>query len=313
MQHSGHDYNYMLVGATGQIGRYLLELLPQMGRTVVLIRRKSLQDARWDLPAGEFDIVLGGLSSSNLPTACHVINAAGFTKLVSHNIHKYIGSNVIGATNLAHHVAETGGILHQLSSVAVAEFRKDVLTEANTPMVVGKQLPYSLSKALMENAISAILPPEQLQILRLGDVVPPVSAFSADWRRDHWLPVLFSCGKPGLSHAPPDYHVWVSDVSELAKAVCLLLDSPMSMCHVLGKMYSFEQFKRNAMDVPAEENRDRLSKWMTHIITYGPEAHMVTDYSTMDELHLRGFEWTTLEDPYWIAFALRSREPRRQQ
>lgn len=308
-----YEYDYLLAGATGQIGRYLLPELMKLGSVAIIMRPPANQAAQHkliqllrsdELPT----VILGDVNTVELlPTARHIINAAGFTGLAG-SITDYWPSNIMAAMTLAHHALNTEARLHQLSSVAVAEFRPEILTEGDKPIPDPRQLLYSTSKVMVELATEAILPSFQLQIVRIGDVVPPIEDMERNWRRTHWLPILFSCGKAGFSFAPPNYEVWLSDVSELARAITSLLDSPQHRVHALGEKYDWATLREYAHHTPqSRPSLLRMAEWMSWVILHGPEARMVSDRSTRAVLQYRSmFQWTRLGDEYWTTFANRS-------
>lgn len=301
-------YDYLLTGPTGQVGRYLLRLLTQLGSVAVVMRRCSVQ-AAWteletlglDMKSSNLHIILGDLNTCELPSARHIVNAAGFTSFAGRPT-DYWKSNIMVAVRLAHHARRIGATFHQLSSVAVAEFRSDVLTEVKEAVPDEHQLLYSTSKVFVELAVSSILP--TTRIFRIGDVVPPICNFDRDWRKTHWLPILFRCGKQGFDYAPHTYKVWLGDTSEVAKAIIHLMDAPGHRHHVLGNPYSWATFRKNAMSEGVSS--PGLAKWMTDIILHGPEADMVDDTATRLVLAKGGFTWSKLNDNYWRSFAERS-------
>ncbi len=304
-------YDVLLTGASGQVGRYLLQELLAFGSVAVVMRRQSVLEAKDELRrltgeplSGRFndvDIILGDLNTCELPDAEHIVNAAGFTSL-SGPPSAYWKDNIMPAIRLAHHAVKTGGQLHQLSSVAVAEFRPDILRETSQAIPDERQLNYSTSKVFVELAVSAIS--SRSQIIRLGDVVPPIDRLSTDFRRAHWLSILFSSGPCGFDWARPDYTVWLADARELARAVRVLMDAPGRCYHALGKRYGWRFFRQHA--VPTTLPRPALARWMTNIILHGPEGSEVNEDVTYQALAKEGFEWSTLDAKYWAAFAKRS-------
>ncbi len=313
---SSQRYKYLLTGPTGQIGRYLLrELMNVKGSVAVVMRRQTRGQAENDLMKAlgplchdempDVGITLGSITSCNLPEAEHIINAAGCTNLGHTLPTVYWNENILTAVRLAHHAKKTGASFHQLSSVAVAEFRPDLLTEDKVAFPDTRQTDYATSKVLVELSVASILP--EAQFLRIGDVVPPISAMETDWRRSHWLPILFSCGKPGFQFAPDDYGVWLADVSELARSIMLLVNYPGGRYHLLGNTYCWSELRGHALEMEREgQILSPMVKWMTDIILHGPEARMVDDDKTRKLLGKEGFTWHKLDATYWKAFAERS-------
>ena len=304
-----YAYDYLLTGATGQIGRYFLRELLGKGKIAVIMRRdnalaaaQELQKVAQKQPLEGVDVILGDLNDCNLPVTKHIINAAAYTTLANVDHGRYWEDNILPAVRLAHHAETTGAVLHQMSSIAVAEFRKDKLTEDKDPIPNTNQLHYSISKCMVELAVRAVS--KRAHIYRLGDVIPPMANMESDWRRNHWLPILFMCGKEGFSHAPPDYGIWLADTAELAKAVVLLTSCDEPRYHVLGHLYHWKEFKGWALD--RQTKMRAMGHWMTEIILHGPDGNDVDGTLTTQLLASKGFSWTTQGDTYWQAFAKQS-------
>lgn len=308
-------FDYLLTGASGQVGRYILRsLVDRQANVAVTMRRKTTKEAVDELClktgldprvfARRVTVFLGDLtdnSSWELPEAAHIINSAGHTSLGLSLPQQYWKSNILTAIRLAHHANFTGAkSFHQFSSVAVAEFRDTILTEYGIAIPDERQLTYSTSKVLVELAVHAIRP--STQILRIGDIVPPVDRIKEDIRASHWLPILFKLGKDGFNYADPDYSVWLADSRELAEAVMILIDQPEIRFHLLGNAYSWKTFQESASNLPAKDDH-RMARWMTKIILYGPEAKQVSQNYTWPLLAGSGFEWTRLDSTYWRTFA----------
>jgi nucleoside-diphosphate-sugar epimerase len=274
---SDRYYDYWLVGSTGQIGRYLLPELQNKGTV-------SVADPRKD----------------DFPVAEHIVNAAGCTKLGLPDVNEYWNNNILLAVKLARYASHIGASFHQLSSVAVAEFKSRVLRESDEPIPDERQLPYSMSKVLVELATRAVNP--YTVIYRVGDVVPPLEDMSKNWRRNHWLSVLFSQGKAGFDLFPEDYGVWLSETKELAHSIRLLLHRSSPTYHVLGCRYNISELREAALPVflPSQP----VIQWMTEIVLHGPEASMVdNDGETPGLLRLDNFKYTRLDKHYWEEFA----------
>ncbi len=300
-------YDYLLTGATGQVGRYLLQELVRKGEVAVVMRRDNEYDARVELVklvglkvAESVAIVIQDLTQDGpLPSARYVVNAAGLTTFNALP-QAYYQQNIMLAARLAHHSKNTGAQMHQMSSVAVAEFYGSNFDEFSVPRVDPRQLNYSTSKILMEYTVAAIIP-NDLAIYRLGDVIPPLANIGKDWRRTHWLSILFGCGQSGFSYARPGYTVWLGDTSEVARAISILMDSEDTIHHILGKRYSWADFQRFCWTTAID--RPQLSKWMTDIILHGPEASEVDCFHTMNRLAEVELGWTRKGDAYWTTFA----------
>ncbi len=311
--HSATVYDFLLTGASGQVGRYLLRELQERGSVAVVMRRPSLYEAVDELrrlvgcPMGyelkDVHVILGDVNTCELPRAKHIVNASGFTSL-SGPPEAYWRANIMPAVRLAHHANNTGARLHQLSSVAVAEFLPRILMETSRAVPDPRQLTYSTSKVLMELAVSSVKP--DTQILRLGDVVPPLHRLTDDFRRTHWLSILFASGAKGFDFAPEDYSVWLSDAAQLAEAVALLMDKPAHCYHVLGRRYTWNLFQTNTTQ--SSKPRLKLARWMTELVMHGPEARRVNDDFTVRTLEEADFEWKPLSPEYWRAFGMRSVE-----
>jgi nucleoside-diphosphate-sugar epimerase len=280
-----YSHDFILVGATGQVGRYLLPELQKLGSVAIVGR---------DTP-----------TSPPLPVAKYIVNAAGCTKLDNRTPYDtYWRDNINLAVRLAHHAEETKARLYQLSSVAVAEFRSGMLFERTVPIPDTRQLRYSQSKCLMELAVRAVS--KEAQIIRLGDVVPPIAHMAEDWRKTHWLSILFSCGQHGFDYAPPKYSVWLATAEEVARAITKLFDEQGRCFHVLGQRHFWTEFQAYAE--PEGKTPLAMAEWMTKIVLYGPEGQNVNDAYTKHTLSEKGFEFQQLYSDYWRAFAMRSLE-----
>lgn len=318
--HHSIEYDVFLTGATGQIGRYLLRELITRPLRVVVVSRSAIAESvvlerlgdGYRHPESSLTIIQGNLEDMELPRARITINAAGFTSLDG-QIAKYWRSNILIATRLAHHAQKINGKLIQLSSVAVAEFRKHVLREDEFAIPHPNQLTYSMSKVFTELAVESILPRYRRLILRIGDVIPRFDYFDTDWRPRHWLPILFSQGRTGFGYAPADYGVWLSFTEELAHAILTLMDYPDTerRLHLLGHKYHWRDFIRATDHVPwASEG---LSKWMSDIILHGPEADEVSDFQTRQVMDHYNLSWTRADNAYWRLFFEQSVKERRER
>ena len=203
-----YEYDFALAGVTGQIGRVLLHELGERGTVRQIRRGDDLGHVR----------------------AKHVINAAGYTKF-DDRIERYWKDNIRYAVELATWAAEGGSHFHQLSSEAVAEYRTltvangvnrnridGPLTEDMRPRAHPKMIDYALSKVLTEQAVRSIVPPQRLSVYRCSDFVPSPGNLKGDWRRNHWLTILFQAGKSGFE--PGDsFPVWIATVSDARTSV----------------------------------------------------------------------------------------------
>lgn len=310
-------YDVLLTGATGQIGRHVLTALLKQGKTVsVVMRRKDKWQAVEELTritnlpltlTGGVGVYLGDLTDAKcpLPTVDRIINCAGHTALGMKPVANYWQDNIQVAIRLAHYAKRTGAFLHQLSSVAVAEFRGHVLTEEDTPIPDERQLTYSMSKVMVELAVTSIVP--RCQILRLGDAIPPPFRIREDFRENHWLPILFRYGREGFAYAPDDYSVWLATGDQIGRAISLLTETRLQRCHILGQMYPWKFFRQHALE-GGRKPITYIIKWMSDIILHGPEAHEVSDSITAREFKNLGFQWLSPGAEYWKQFAQRSLE-----
>ena len=154
----------------------------------------------------------------------------------------------------------------------------------------------------MELAVEAVYP--WSRIVRIGDVVPPVEDMATNWRRNHWLPIMFSCGRNAFDYIPEDYTVWLSRTDELARNVAQVASlgyGHSGRYHLLGNRYSLRKFREYVDD--GRSKSLILAQWISEKILHAPEASMVSQSITEKMYH---FDWTTLDANYWKAFAERS-------
>ncbi len=278
------EYDFALAGSTGQIGRALYNELAERGTVVNIFRGSNLE---------------------RTPSARHVINAAGYTKFDDH-IERYWEDNIRFAVQLSTWATQHGSFFHQLSSEAVAEYRIDPLTEEMHPRAHPKMIDYALSKVLTEQVVRSIVPPSKLSVYRCSDFVPSPGRFATDWRRNHWLTILFSAGKAGFN--PGDgFPVWIATVDDVAKAIALLVTGygtlyvPRSAYHLLGHMYPWSQFQQGAqvLPVPATPHEKLVDIVRSVIRITPPLAHCIGQRRTEHALSAMGFEWEYLEPEYW--------------
>ncbi len=277
-----YDYDFALAGSTGQLGQVLLKMLEGIG-TVHLIRRG--------------DVLFGA------PTARHVINAAGYTKF-DDNIKRYWQDNIRFAVELSNWAETFGSYFHQLSSEAVAEYRKDVLTESSgSPRAHPSMIDYALSKVLTEQAVQSTMSPGKLSIYRTADFVPSPGHFAEDWRKNHWLTILFQAGKTGFNPGD-DFPVWVATTGDVARAIALLIMDPRvrnRAYHLLGHVYYWSQFQEAAqVGESASLLQQRMVDTVRAVVRIDPPlANCIVQYDTKQELGELGFQWEYLELDYW--------------
>lgn len=287
METSVHVSDYLLAGASGQIGRYLLPELKKLGSVELYKRGMALED---------------------IPLASHVINCAGYTKLWKGSVERYWEDNVMLSIKLARHAYNNNAQYHQLSSLAVAEFRNDradvkyPMDETETALPDVRQLQYSTSKALVELAVRAVCP--KCQIIRVSDVVTPLEDLTREFRRTHWLSIIFSGGWGAFDFNQHDYGVWLADAAEMARAIAILIHQPDPCYHAFGHVYLWSEL-REGLEI-AEPRNLALAKEMSTIVKYGPEAGEVTDVMTQKVLRQAGFTWSRKTLEYWQAVAKRS-------
>lgn len=274
-----YEFDFALAGSTGQIGRVLYHQLLDRG-TVYRIRRDD----------------------HAIPTARHVVNAAGYTKFDDH-IERYWQDNIRFAVQLAQMAEDNGSFFHQLSSEAVAEYREEVLTEGlfSSPRAHPKMIDYALSKVLVEQSVTSIVDAGRLSIYRCSDFVPSPGRFAAEWRRNHWLTILFRAGKHGFDPGD-DFPVWIAPVDEVAEAIALLVtESRRQVYHLLGHVYYWSEFQEAAMEEAGTGlMHQKLVDIVTPVIRIDPPlADCIDQVLTLKELGRLGFEYKSLEADYW--------------
>lgn len=224
------SYDYGLVGPNGQIGRALAKALAKYGTV-------------YELARGEEDY-------PNLPRFKHLVNAAAFTKFNNKAaFYRYWDDNVLLPLKLAELANSMDAHYHHLSSHGVAEFRSSVLTEFDIAEPTARMKPYTLSKVLAEHLVRDTA--RRFTIYRCSDVIPSPEDLHADWRRNHWLSVLFAAGKEAFPDE--EYPIWIADVTELANGIAMIADEliPSTTAqthHLLGRTYWFGELRQYAAD-----------------------------------------------------------------
>ncbi len=279
------DYDFLLAGATGQIGRALYPELTRRG-PVFLVGR--------DCPI--------------LPVARHVVNCAGHTKF-DDDVDRLWEDNLRLSVRLAAWATRCDAYYHQFSSEAVAEYRTGLLSETvEGPWADPRMNDYALSKVAVEALIGSMVPLGRLFIYRCSDVVPHPDRLEEDWRPNHWLSILFSAGKSGFE--PPDgFQVWIADATSVAQAIGLLIEGGVpGAYHLLGHKYAWSSFHNWAQDTPTrpfwpKSARDRV----TAVVRIDPPlATSIDQITTVRILRNRGFEWPVLPPIYWWEFAAKA-------
>ncbi|KKM76094.1 hypothetical protein LCGC14_1383570 [marine sediment metagenome] len=281
-----YDYDYALAGATGQIGSVLLKYLEKVGNVCVIERDEDLR---------------------HTPSAVHVVNAAGYTKF-DDRVERYWDDNIRYAVKLANYAKSRNSRFHQLSSEAVAEFRTTVMPETlNAPIAHPSMIDYALSKVLTERAVSTIIDERNLFTYRCSDVVPGPGQIDRQWRRNHWLSILFSAGKRGFDPGD-DFPVWIATVEDVAKRIQMLIDTNRpGAYHLLGNVYTWGLFQEYALEnaLPGAITR-RLVEQVTPVIRIDPPlAHCIRQENKAS--------WTHLNEAYWQEYAEKSMELTRRR
>ncbi len=275
-----YEYDFALAGSTGQIGQVLDRELSDRG-TVHRIQR--------------------GDDLTQAPTAKHVINAAGYTKFDDH-IERYWQDNIRFAVQLASWAENHESFFHQLSSEAVAEYRDDVLTEGlfSDPRAHPRMIDYALSKVLMEQAVVSV--GGKFSIYRCSDFVPTPGRFAQEWRRNHWLTILFRAGKDGFAPGD-DFPVWIASVGDIARALALFItdENHRSIYHLLGHVYYWSDFQAAAQSgMSAGLMHQKLVDIVTPVIRIDPPLALCIDQKhTEKELNRLDFHWEYLGFDYW--------------
>lgn len=279
-------FDVILAGASGQIGRALLPELEQSHSVFVVDRETDLE---------------------RLPPARHVVNAAGYTKF-DDDVERLWHDNVRFAVDLATAAKSMNAHFHQLSSEAVAEFRQDELPEKlyggfGYPTAHPAMNDYALSKVLVEQAVRSILPPSALSVYRCSDVIPARDTFDQHWRRNHWLSIMFAAGRAAFWPCD-NFPVWIATTQELAQALALLIkDGSPGAYHLLGHVYTWEQFWEAARPTVPERGQ-RFVPVVRRIVRIDPPlATCIDQTQTVAKLRELGFKWTRLGMDYWKEFA----------
>jgi nucleoside-diphosphate-sugar epimerase len=282
------SYDFMVAGATGQIGNLLVENLETFGTVYRLSR-----------------------TSRVFPLVKHVVNAGGFTKF-NNDVGSYWEDNLRLSIRLATHAKDTGARYHQLSSEAVAEYRSDVLPETvEGPIANPRMIDYALSKVMVELAVRTIVPAHRLSIYRCSDVVPPVGRLAEQWRRDHWLAILFGAGKEGFRPVD-DFPVWIAHVDDMARALSILIRYPgTGAYHLLGRIHRWREFHEQAVDLSRPSALSRLVPKVEEVIRISPPLATCIDQATTSHtLKTLGFTWADRSVDYWREFATMAVRPR---
>ena len=164
---------------------------------------------------------------------------------------------------------------------------------------------YALSKVLTEQSVRAIMNPRKLYIYRCSDVVPPIARIDRQWRRDHWLSILFSCGKPGFA-ANDDFPVWIAPVDHLVRAFVLLLDNAYpGAYHLLGNKYLWSTFYKYAEEPPTVlPATAKLAVHVNPVIRIDPPLATCIDAPLTNAiLESLEFRWPRIEADYWRRYA----------
>ena len=307
-------YDVLLVGATGQVGRYILRHPSLHDMSVaVLMRRASKKDAASELSyhfngplPQNIDILLGDALTCNLPTARHVFNAAGYTRLNS-TIDKHWGPNVILSLRLAEHSFNVNAQYHHFSTVSAAMFRKFALTEALTPRLAPRNIPYTASKITTELLLPYVA--NRYQIYRIGDVVPDRALMKHDFRRNHWMSILFGCGKSGFEFIPSDRIFYVLTGTDIANCVMALAFNSTSnnRHHVLGYPYTLKYLSQFSGGSGSDIGQ-RIAKRVSHLL-WKDETWVwpIDNGHTLRNLTNLGVEHEKLGDNYWRLFSSEAR------
>jgi thioester reductase-like protein len=302
------DADFLVVGATGQIGRHIVREAAKLGSVIVAMRRRSSFAARNDLALalgevasvleGQLEVVVGDAAVIDFPNTRHIINACGLTKF-SGPFDAYWRSNVLTAVNLATHAAAAGAHLHHLSTISVAVGRPSRLTEADLPTPSSRQSAYSYSKVLAELAVLRLMG-DKLSIYRVPDVVPPVGRIAEEIRRDHWLTLVAGTGC--VDTLPPGYRFHAVATDEIASTVLSLAMGGDTGCYNLfGPVYELRVIAGKATTPSAHALR--VASQVGKLVTSGvPLPDLVDQATTMDRLAAINIRWSGLDDRYWAEF-----------
>ena len=161
---------YLVTGASGFIGKHLLDVLIQRGKLIYCVVRPSsasafrdLVEARWPSARSQIEIVPGDISAPSCGLSASTINALeGSVEQVFHlaalydmraSLEDSQNANVEGTRNACRLAEALDATLHYVSSIAVAGdykgyFREDMFDEGQK-----HKHPYFLTKFLAEKVV----------------------------------------------------------------------------------------------------------------------------------------------------------------
>lgn len=236
-----------VTGATGFLGRYLVDTLLARGARVIGVVRNpdrvpALRDRGVELRRA--DLADRDRLEAGFRGADAVVSNAALLSLRNQRWADYLQTNVEGTVNVCEAAAAAGvrRILH-VSSVSVYRGRRQrVIDEDHVqygPEVPPRRLNvYSLSKALAEQAAIRLAREQHLDltVLRPGAIY---GAFDGNF-----MPVFHAFVRPKLTLYPAYFRLPLVYAGDVAEAVALALEKPASV----GRAYNITGEDRSAWD-----------------------------------------------------------------
>jgi len=236
-----------VTGATGFLGRYLVDLLLRRGARVVGVvrnpdrvpelRERGVELRRADL--AEPERLAAGFRGVDA-----VISNAALLSLRNQRWADHVQTNVEGTVNVCEAAAAAGvGRIVYVSSVSVYRGRRQrVLDEDHvqygSEVRPGRLNAYALSKALAEQAAFRLAREHHLDltVLRPGGIY---GAFDGNF-----MPVFRAFMRPKLTLYPAWFRLPLVYAGDVAEAVALALEKPAS----IGRTYNITGEDRSAWD-----------------------------------------------------------------
>jgi dihydroflavonol-4-reductase len=236
-----------VTGATGFLGRYLVDLLLQRGARVIGVvrnpdrvpelRERGVELRRADL--AEPERLAAGFRGADA-----VVSNAALLSLRARRWSDYVQTNVQGTENVCEAAAAAGvrRIAH-VSSVSVYRGRLQRVVDEDhaqygAEVRPGRLTAYPLSKALAEQAALRLAHHHRLDltILRPGGIY---GAFDSNF-----MPVFRAFMWPRLTLYPAGFRLPLVYAGDVAEAVALALENPAS----IGRAYNIAGEDRSAWD-----------------------------------------------------------------
>lgn len=311
----------LIAGAAGQIGRHILACAIRSGADVAVWARRDVRDELnriTGIQPSQYSLYIGSAYETDLPTAHTVINAAGLTKWGRTDLDDYLRANVGITSWLSRHAYVTGGHYHHLSTMAVAGRLDGCLVEnASDPLSTATYRPidtlpdlrpYVASKVIAE-LVGTLYPRSHLY--RVCDVVPSVYRLEQDFRRDHWLSILFGHTPSGLRL---DRRFYIATDMEVAKAIWILKTqsnrTPRAIYHVLGNVYNWSDIAPEPLRSVSMAEASTVHTLVAMLSEMNELPSRIAAPITQYDLHRYGFDYQQLGADYWLEFKVRARQGR---